>query len=193
MKNNILLNCLILVSLAFTGYAATIFFNKTTPTIIVQPEAPVETIEEPDTVADFTFTDMKGDEYSLQQFKGKIVLLNFWASWCPPCIKEFPHLIEIAEQFSDQITLIALSSDHDKDAMMRFVNKLDLEGKSNILIALDEEQKITKELFGTYKLPETILITPEQIMHSKVIGGDWNKHEMENHIKLLLSNIKNST
>lgn len=200
MKTNIL----IMVIIGALTYLATIAMETrkpapqaiTTPSHIEQtentPTLKVQTLPKAQTPI-FSFEDIHAQTHNIEDFKGRLILLNFWASWCPPCIKEFPHLIEIAEQFSDQITLIALSSDHDKEAMMRFVNKLDLEGKSNILIALDEEQKITKVLFGTYKLPETILITPEQIMHSKVIGGDWKKQEMENHIKLLLSNIKNST
>ena len=183
MKNNILLNCLILVSLAFTGYAATIFFNKTTPTIIVQPEAPVETIEEPDTVANFTFTDMKGDEYSLQQFKGKIVLLNFWASWCPPCVKEFPHFIEIAKKHPDDVVFIALSSDVSEKTMLEFVQKLEKKSgekldAENVLITHDKNEA-THKIFRTYKLPETLIIDQDGIMREKLVGADWTVEYVE--------------
>ena len=191
MKNNILLNCLILVSLAFTGYAATIFFNKKTPTIIVQPEAPVETIEEPDTVADFTFTDMKGDEYSLQQFKGKIVLLNFWASWCPPCVKEFPHFIEVANAHPEDVVFIGLSSEKKKKTMIEFVQKIEKDwgdklNAPNILIAHDKEEA-THRIFRTYKLPETMIIDQNLELREKLIGADWTVEYLNKKIEELKS------
>lgn len=75
------------------------FIDKTVPSQVDQNPAPFMTYEAPD----FELTDLKGDAFSLSQFKGKPVLLNFWATWCPPCRKEMPDLQAFDEKYGSTL------------------------------------------------------------------------------------------
>lgn len=74
------------------------------------------------TPPDFTVTDIAGVEHTLSKLKGNVVLLDFWATWCPPCRVEVPHLIDIQKRFGDRkFVLISISLDRDLEAARRFV------------------------------------------------------------------------
>lgn len=172
------LNLLIVLAVGLASYALTLYFNNRTPQIT---EAPVS-IEAPikgEITPEFSFTDINGKTHNIREFESKKIILNFWASWCPPCIKEFPLFLKAAAEDKDNIIFIALSSDHEPDAMNRFVKKLDLKDADNVFIALDEQTKITGGIFQTFRLPETILIDRDQKMRSKLIGADWTYEELK--------------
>jgi thiol-disulfide isomerase/thioredoxin len=179
MKTNIILFAII----ALLTYSATIYFDSRQPPVIAQPEQPSEALAGKKVPA-FAFKTPDGKTHDITDFKGRIVLLNFWASWCPPCVLEFPKLLEIAAENPDDVTIIALSSDIDETAMNVFLEKQPPR-ENNILIALDTDQSITQKLFQTYKLPETILIDPEQLMRDKIAGGDWKKKFLQQKIDAL--------
>lgn len=183
MKNTLIINALILASIALVGYSITLYLDKKPPAIIVQPEAPTEKIDSGDAAAEFAFTTADGEEYTLQQFEGKIVLLNFWASWCPPCVKEFPHFIEIAKNHPDDVVFIALSSDVSEKTMLEFVQKLEKKSgekldAENVLITHDKNEA-THKIFRTYKLPETLIIDQDGTMREKLVGADWTVEYVE--------------
>jgi Thiol-disulfide isomerase and thioredoxins len=74
------------------------------------------------TPPDFTVTDIAGVEHTLSKLKGNVVLLDFWATWCPPCRVEVPHLIDIQKRFGGRkFVLISISLDRDLEAARRFV------------------------------------------------------------------------
>lgn len=139
-------------------------------------------------VPDFDFTTLDGQVKSISGLQGKTVVLNFWASWCAPCVKEFPYFLRLAEEFPDDVVFVGLSSDHDMSAMNRFLSKMSyahpkqMEGR-NILIALDEGGKITRDQFQTYRLPETIIIDPKGRMKTKFIGADWAYEDLVQSIQ----------
>jgi cytochrome c biogenesis protein CcmG/thiol:disulfide interchange protein DsbE len=176
MKYNIIL----FIVIAALTYGATVYFDHAQPNITVQPATPEETLQG-NVVPAFTFKTLDGKAHDIQDFKGRIVILNFWASWCPPCVKEFPDLLKLANNNND-VTLIALSSDLDEEAMNNFLKKYKTKGK-NILIALDHDQAITQKIFQTYKLPETIIIDADQIMRIKIAGADWKAAELQKTIE----------
>jgi cytochrome c biogenesis protein CcmG/thiol:disulfide interchange protein DsbE len=193
-KPDLFLNLFIAAIIGFCAYALTVYLDgraqpSSAPVII---EAPVSTTADAAqaTVPDFTFTDINGKSHSIRDFTGKVVILNFWASWCPPCIKEFPDLINAAAAHKDDVVLIALSSDHDEAAMERFLNTLEKETKfrrmKNVLIALDKNGAITQRKFQTMRLPETILISREGIAAHKLIGANWDIDDLKNTIEELL-------
>jgi thiol-disulfide isomerase/thioredoxin len=73
---------------------------------------------------DIKFTALDGRQVDLRQMKGKVVLIDFWATWCGPCVGEIPHLIEAYEQFHLQgFEVIGVSFDSDREALQRFVNQ----------------------------------------------------------------------
>jgi len=118
-----------------------------------------------------------GTKHSIEDFRGKTVIINFWATWCPPCITEFPDLIEIAATRED-IVLIAISNDMREEKIAPFLTKMDKAHMSSadVIVAYDADKSITQDLFQTYRLPESIIVTPDGYMKQKVVGIiDWKK------------------
>lgn len=139
-------------------------------TTATHPEAP-----------DFEFRSLSGKSYSLSDFRGKVIVLNFWASWCAPCLVEFPQMLDLASLKKDKTVFLFISVDAEKENMNRFLKKL---GKSvdqkNVIIAHDPDKSISQTLFQTYKLPETILIDSDFKMQDKIVGASviWNDKAM---------------
>lgn len=188
-------NVALFIVLAGLTYAATLYIEGKKPSVIVQPDIAVQGFDLGMKTPDFTFEARDGRVHEIGDFEGKIVILNFWASWCPPCVKEFPLLLRAAAEFKDDVVLIALSSDLSQEAMDRFLKKLaagsgDDLGAPNVFIALDEGQAVTGGVFQTFQLPETVLIDGQQVLRQKIIGGDWTYESFTQQIKMLQSTIE---
>ncbi|PCI99493.1 MAG: hypothetical protein COB14_06345 [Alphaproteobacteria bacterium] len=131
------------------------------------------------TVTNASFTDIKGNSYTLHEYKGRIIILNFWATWCPPCIIEFPKLLELANREQDNITLITLSVDDNPADIMKFLKTLPAESQAhltlgNVIIGLDTDKSISREIFKTTMYPETFIIDKNLTIKHKIEGiTDW--------------------
>jgi thiol-disulfide isomerase/thioredoxin len=105
---------------------------------------------------DFTGKTSDGKEIKLSDYTGKVVLLDFWASWCPPCREEMPELIKFYKKHSDpQFEMIAVNIDNSTYNMNQFLDKLF--PKPAFPIVVDNNQKIPS-LFDIEAMPTTILI-----------------------------------
>ncbi len=135
---------------------------------------------------DFEFTDIKGRKNNLSDFKGKIVILHFWATWCPPCVKEFPKLAAMEDNFEDDVVVLALSSDKSEEIIKTFVTESspaseDLPGFYTIW---DKSRAITHDLYQTFSYPETIIIDRKGGMVRKIAGdADWTSPEMTSYLQ----------
>lgn len=117
---------------------------------------------------DFTVKTLAGRDVSVHDFKGKILLVNVWATWCAPCVKEFPSLKRLVEKFGGKLVVLAVSHDRDREDIDTFVKAFG--GlPENFIIAWDEGKK-TAKLLGTDALPETYILTPDQRLKRKVAG-----------------------
>lgn len=129
------------------------------------------------------FTVQDSDrKIALNDFKGKIVVLNFWATWCPPCVEELPSLIQMQQQMKDkEIVVLAISVDADKSAYDRFLK----EHNVNLLTVRDSDQK-SNDLYGTSKFPETYIIDRSGVVRRKFIGPvDWNQPDILDYLTKL--------
>ena len=102
--------------------------------------------------ADFTLTELGGKTWTLKEQRGKVVLLNFWATWCPPCRKEMPDLESLYKQFKDRGLLILAISDEDAGKVAPFI----AEQKVTYPILLDPGRKVN-ELFQIEGIPKTFI------------------------------------
>ncbi|MBX7231496.1 MAG: TlpA family protein disulfide reductase [Bdellovibrionales bacterium] len=131
---------------------------------------------EKDGVPDFQLTDLEGKSYSLTSFKDKIVILSFWASWCDPCIEEFPTLIKLVDFFQGRVILLAVSADRTKEDLISFLKPYGgIKSKSlaNVVILWDKERKVAEE-YGTEALPESYVLGKDLKIIRKVAGSeDW--------------------
>lgn len=126
---------------------------------------------------DFAFRTIGGQSYELSDFAGKTVLVHFFASWCAPCVIEFPELIDAMRDKKETVVLIAISSDNEAQDLTRFLKRYAPDLPGNVLIVRDNAEKaLTEGVFGTYKLPETYILGPDLTIREKIIGayGDWD-------------------
>lgn len=119
-------------------------------------------------IPNFTLNDMAGKPVSLEDFRGKIVLVNIWATWCAPCVKEFPSLKNLVEKFNGEIVVLAISHDRAQEDIESFVRAFGKIPKDFVLL-WDKEKAVSK-IFGTEALPETYIISPTGKLLRKVAG-----------------------
>jgi cytochrome c biogenesis protein CcmG, thiol:disulfide interchange protein DsbE len=130
---------------------------------------------------DFTVQDAD-HAVTLSQYRGQIVVLNFWATWCPPCVEEMPSLITMSQRMKDKgVTVLGVSIDVDADAYQRFLKD---HGVSFTTVR-DPDQKSSR-LYGTSGWPETYIIDRNGIVRRKFIGPvDWNSTEVTQYLSKL--------
>lgn len=115
---------------------------------------------------DFTVQDSHRT-VSLHQLKGKPVILNFWASYCLPCIKEMPSLTQLQQDMGSKITVLAVSVDEDENAYRRFLQDHDIR-----LLTVWDPQKKSSTLYGTVMFPETYVIDSSGMVRRKIVGQE---------------------
>ena len=111
----------------------------------------------------------------LNQYRGQIVVLNFWATWCPPCVEEMPSLVEMQRRMKAKgVTVVAVSIDVDENAYKLFLKQHGVD----LLTVRDPKQKVPV-LYGTTGWPETFIIDRKGVMRRKFIGAvDWTEPEI---------------
>ena len=95
--------------------------EKTEPTVTTEKAPPAATSDKK--AADFSLMDLNGETVKLSDYAGKVVIIDFWATWCPPCVKEIPHFNELAEEYADKgLVVLGISVDRDgKDVVKEFM------------------------------------------------------------------------
>jgi cytochrome c biogenesis protein CcmG/thiol:disulfide interchange protein DsbE len=117
---------------------------------------------------------------NLIKLRGRVVLLNFWASYCAPCIEELPSLLALQKQMPG-IEVVAVSIDQDPDVYRRFL----VEHHVNVLTLRDEEQRVNA-LYGTVQIPETYIIDKQGVLRRKFIGAqNWTSPEIMDYLSRL--------
>jgi cytochrome c biogenesis protein CcmG, thiol:disulfide interchange protein DsbE len=118
----------------------------------------------------------------MNKLHGQVVVLNFWASWCAPCLEELPSLNAMQQQLP-QIKVVGVSIDEDSAAYSNFLRRHPME----FLTVQDAEWKSNK-LYGTYRPPESYVIDKNGVIRRKFIGAeDWTSPEIVNFLKKLAS------
>lgn len=109
------------------------------------------------------------------QFRGQVVVLNFWATWCKPCVQELPSLVEMQRRMKAKgVTVLAVSMDVDEKAYRQFVKDHDV----HVLTVRDATGK-SSALYGTFKFPETYVIDRKGVIQQKFMGAvDWTDPEV---------------
>jgi peroxiredoxin len=119
---------------------------------------------------------------TLSQFKGQVVVLNFWASWCPPCVAETPSLVRLQQKLKDKgVVVVAISADEDEGAYKRFINKYGMD----FVTVRDPSAKI-QHMYGTIQIPETYIIDRDGMLRRKFANAfDWSTPEVNDFLSQL--------
>ena len=130
---------------------------------------------------DFSLRDSDRN-VTLAQFRGQVLVLNFWATWCPPCEEELPSLMRMQDRLRARgVTVLGVSIDVDGDAYHRFLQQRGV----NFMTIRDPEQKIPS-LYGTSGWPETYIIDRQGVMRRKFVGAvDWTSPEVVDYLSKL--------
>ena len=128
---------------------------------------------------DFTLSD-SSTTVQLASYRGRVVLLNFWATWCAPCIEEMPSLIALHHD-QPSLAIIAVSIDRFEDPYNRFLARHPMD----LILVRDPNQKAA-DLYHSEKWPETYVIDRQGVIRRKFIGAqDWSSPEIRAYLKSL--------
>ena len=133
-----------------------------------------------DSAPGFDVTTDTGRKISLDNFGGKVLVLNFWATWCPPCISELPSLNAMAQELKGSgVVVLGVSVDKDEAAYQRFLKKV----KLNFETSRNPSGEIPAD-YGTFKYPETYIIdTNGKVLEKFIADRNWMEPEILNRLK----------
>ncbi|MBI4699387.1 MAG: TlpA family protein disulfide reductase [Nitrospirae bacterium] len=119
---------------------------------------------------DFSADDLSGKSVSLSSFEGRPILLNFWATWCPVCREERPHLNSLYKEYKNKgLVIIAVSTDRSPQHVKTFLRKIPME-----FVILHDGNKRASEAYGVYSLPTSFLIDSKGVIKHKLMGAiNW--------------------
>ena len=120
---------------------------------------------------DFELADANGKKLSLRSLRGKPVLLNFWATWCAPCVEEMPSLENLHKRVGDDLAVVTVSVDEDWAAVKKFFPK-----GTSLPILLDTSKEVPKR-YGSEKYPETFLIDSQGRLTQLLYQVKWDGAE----------------
>ncbi len=133
---------------------------------------------------DIEIKTLDGEIVSLKSFQGKIVILSFWATWCEPCVEEFPSFLKLMDAFPDKVVVIAISQDYEAKDVREFVEAFN-GYRPNLILALDEDKNLGR-IFKVDRLPEGFVFDSEGKLKKKIIGiQDWASPSALEYFKIL--------
>jgi thiol-disulfide isomerase/thioredoxin len=156
-----------------------VFAAALLPALRAQGTAPCRSLEPEARAAPapaFAVQDLAGAPVALGDFAGRFVIVNFWATWCEPCIREWPQLDRLAERFAgrDDVVILAISVDSDPKLIAPFLERMSLTD-TKVKVLWDPKQSVQTE-FGTTQLPDTYFVDrAAQISHAFINVRDWGR------------------
>jgi len=128
---------------------------------------------------DFDLLDLDGNHVRLSDYRGKVVVLDFWATWCPPCRRALPHLQQLSDQYADQgIVVIGISVDQGGAKVVKpFVAR---NGYTFKIVMADD--KVHRDFGGVSSIPTTFFITPE----GRIAGSFVGYRGLDDYVKMAL-------
>ncbi len=132
---------------------------------------------------DFILKSVNGKDVSINSFRKKVVLLNFWATWCPPCKAEMPSMNKLYNFYKDKgFTVVAVSGDNSMKKVVKFLNKKPVD----FVVLIDPEKKISRK-YKVFSLPTSFLIDKDGKIVNKYLGEqNWMNDDIKKTINDLL-------
>jgi len=186
-KNQALLKATLYTVLGAVAIASlfSVWKEKTAPKESANAINQLETMETKGVPA-FTAKTIDGVEVNSSQ-NGKLLIVNFWASWCEPCVAEISSLISLVKTFKGQISLIAISGDNSLEDIQAFLKSFPELKNENISIVWDESHSLMDK-YGTDRLPESYVVGKDGKLVKKIVGSiNWHTPDSEAFVRELLS------
>ena len=165
---NVLLGLLGTLTLAFAGL---IIFDLRDTSAKEGGEAPA-----------FTITTDQGKQITQQSFGGKLLVLNFWATWCAPCVQEIPSLDQFQQKYAAKgVVVVAISVDKNPNKYKSFLEKIPVSFET----ARDPNANISAQ-YGTFQYPETYLIKDGRVVRKYGNWENWTDDNITHYVESLL-------
>lgn len=136
-----------------------------------------------DRVADIELTDYDGNSIRLDEFRGKPLVINSWATWCPFCLAELPDFGRLQTEYRDQIKVIAINRRESPQGVQAYTD--DVEVTDKLLFLLDDDDSFYQTI-GGFSMPETIFVNAsgEIVVHKR---GPMELDEMQEHTEKIIN------
>ena len=149
----------------FLGFSVNSYFHGS------NPEHSTEKITKMETEGAFPIKlpDIDGNPFDLSKHLGSVVIVNFWASWCSPCIDEFPSMIKFLDHFDGEVKIVAVSLDKEKGDIVSFLSAfggIDVDG----LYVLQDSDLAVSKLWGTDRIPESYILDKNHKLVRKLVA-----------------------
>ena len=133
--------------------------------------------------AAFELKDLSGTSHRLAAYRGKVVLVNFWATWCEPCRDEMPTIEKLKEKFSGRpFVVLAINVDEPESRIRKFLSAMPL----SFIVLLDHERKLTRS-WNVRLLPASYVVAPDGTVRFSAAGElDWSTPEVVERVASLL-------
>ena len=143
-------------------------------------------VNEEISAADFQLVNMDEEPIKLSDFRGKVVLLNFWATWCPPCIREMPSMERLHQQVdAADFKVVAVNQMENPDDVFAFTGQLEIDPTFDILF--DDKSEVSR-MYAVRGLPTTYLIDKKGKIRYRAVGGrEFNHPEVIKIIDQLIA------
>lgn len=135
-----------------------------------------------DAPLNYTLKDMNGVDVQLASFKGKVILINFWATWCGPCRLEMPDLVELQDQYADDLVVLGISVDDTPEKMKPFAAEMKINYPLLVGLGREDVQEAYGPLWG---IPVSVFVDREGKIHKRH-SGIASKEQFEREIKAAL-------
>lgn len=120
-------------------------------------------------------------EFAFAAARGRVTIVNFWATWCAPCQREFPTFLEAAGKLGGDVLWVLVSVDEDRAEILKFLKRFDAR-KANIEVLWDATSSVSRT-FGTVQLPESYIFDKDRRFDRKVLGYvDWNSRDVREYL-----------
>ena len=179
--------CVALLLLALAGSVDGFFHRKKESASVSQDHFKKLGIERPEKriiAPGFTLEDLSGKRINLKELRGKVVFLNFWATWCIPCRQEMPTMEKLHREFKGQgLEVVAINIKENKKEVRKFFDELGL----TFTALLDKDGKVSEE-YGAWSIPLSYFINRKREFVGKVIGSrEWHSEEARAFFHALLA------
>ncbi len=168
-----------LLALVAASLAAASLAPLASPAVAQEVDRPPFGVVEGTTGPDFTMMSLTGEPVTLSDLRGRPVLVNFWASWCPPCVEELPLLDRTAAQATDRVHVVLLNVGEPHDVVAPFLAELGVGSAIVLRDARDEERPLpdgvvpsraVAQVYQTFGLPTSLLLDERGVIRARVSG-----------------------
>lgn len=130
--------------------------------------------------------DLEGQTHELADYRGRVVMVNFWATWCPPCVHEMPSMQRVQDALGNRFKILAVNMQEDPDTMRAFIeNKIE----TDFTVLVDQHAEAIRA-WSVRVLPTTFLVDGEgKIRYSLVGGAEWDEPQYMEVIEALVDEL----